>query len=113
MAARFSAATLQAAAVTAFVELALLALVCAALVFLLSVISRRAVATQNRVIGTLAPLAAVRARRLVIVVSALVALALVLYDGWLAAQGIDAWADTHHAAAVHCGGQRPRRAGES
>ena len=94
MAARFSAATLQAAAVTAFVEVALLTLVCAALVFLLSVISRRAVVTQNRVIGTLAPLAAVRARRVVIVVSALVALAVVLYDGWLAAQGINAWADT-------------------
>jgi small-conductance mechanosensitive channel len=94
MVARFSTATLQAAAVTAFVEVALLTLVCAALVFLLSVISRRAVATQNGVIGALAPLAAVRARRLVIVVSALVGLAIVLYDGWLAAQGIDAWTDT-------------------
>jgi len=94
MAAGTFAAALQSAIFTAFVELAILGVVCLALVVLLTLVSRRTAGTNNRVLATIAPLAARKSRRLIVGLSAIAAAVILFYNGWLAAHGIDARAET-------------------
>lgn len=94
MAAGTFAAALQSAIFTAFVELAIVGVVCLALVVLLTLVSRRTAGTNNRVLATIAPLAARKSRRLIVGLSAIAAAVILFYNGWLAAHGIDARAET-------------------
>jgi len=84
------AATLQSAVLTAFVELAIVGLVCGALVVMLTALSRRLTGTNNRALTAIAPFAAAKSRRLIVGLSAFTAVGLLIYNGWLAAHGIDA-----------------------
>jgi small conductance mechanosensitive channel len=94
MAAGTFAATVQPAVLTALVELAIVAVLCGALVLVLTALSRRLAATSQLAMATIAPLAVAKSRRLIVGLSGLVAAVILIYNGWLAAHGIDARAQT-------------------
>jgi moderate conductance mechanosensitive channel len=94
MAAGTFAANLQSAILPAFVELAIVGVACGALVVMLTVLSRRLTGTSNRALTAIAPLAAAKSRRLIVGLSAVAALGILIYNGWLAAHGIDARTQT-------------------